>query len=199
MKACLVKFILFLLLADLSYSAQLLPFREAKRVKRIQKILKVLENTDSKLFKKDLAWARLLNSRICDTELLSVKVSCLVEQSKRACKKRKENERRSCLLHMDLIIVNVLNESMFISNREKYKMLKDAFIDDNIFNKNLEHRYGELATSFAMSKYFVCSLHRPSCFGAGLDSFCREFSDTGRLPYQACLGALLSFIATNLE
>lgn len=197
MKACLI-----IVMVWLPWQAKGAPGQDyhlSLRLKAIINILNSLENTPKDQLFRDYNWLSLQGARTCDTEFLSVKISCMIENAKAYCKENYGTNGGNCLAYMDMMIVNSLNESMFISSREKYHLLKSKGFSEDQFHQVLENRYGELATSFAMSRHFVCGLEREACFAEGLDSFCIEFSDKGRLPYQACLGALMRFTVSQVN
>ena len=169
-------------------------YGEDQRVFKIAKIIKAFQRTDRKFIVEDKIWADTAAKSLCSSSLLSLKLECLLSSAVEFCrdKYRKSEFFDSCKLYMDVLIVNSLSETSFISRREKFDILKRSKSQE-FLQQQLLSRYGEVATAYSMSPEFVCGLERVECFAAGIDRFCRENSDRGRLTWQACVGALVRF------
>lgn len=169
-------------------------YSQDKRVFRIGKIIRAFQRTDRLKIENDHIWADTAARSLCKSSLLSLKLECLLSSAAEYCKEKYNVQESvdSCKLYLDVLIVNAMNQESFISKRERFDILKKSKSRE-FLQQQLMTRYGEVATEFSMSREFVCGLERVDCFAAGIDSFCRDRSDTGRLTWQACVGALVRF------
>lgn len=192
----MIKIICFFFLSSYLYAQE--PkggiYGQEQRVFRISKIIKAFQRTSTDRLEEDSIWAEVASRSLCRSSLLSLKLECLLSSAGEYCidKYTNQEERESCKLYLDILLVNALSQESFISKRERFDILKKSKSREYL-KRQLMTRYGEVATVFSMSPNFVCGLERVDCFATGIDSFCRENSDKGNLTWQACVGALVRF------
>ena len=169
-------------------------YKQDQRTFRIARIIKAFQKTSPEVLKADEVWAQAAVTSLCRSSLLSLKLECLLSSAVEYCeeKYRQREPADACILYLDVLIVNAMSETSFISRRERFDILKQSKSAD-FLRRQLMVRYGEVATVFTMSEDFVCGLEKIDCFAASIDSFCRKRSDRGRLTWQACVSALLRF------
>ncbi len=172
-------------------------FDHQSRVQKISNTIEAIFSTPKQQLNNTKELIQQETYRICRSSLLSLKLPCYIDQGKKFCNSFTESEYENCLLYMDLFTINFLSQKSFISKREKYKIIKKYKNFKKVFNEKLLSRYGELSTIYALNKHFKCGLDKLDCFSKGLDHFCREYSDKGKLTWQSCVGAVIEFTTSD--
>jgi hypothetical protein len=134
----------------------------------------------------------------CKSAFHRLRVACLVEEAKRACRARRGKEnRRRCTRYADLIVVNKLSESRFLSAAEKYAIMRDHVDYRKALRAELRRRYAGIATAFLGTRRAACRPSDAGCLAAGVDAYCMEYTETHDLSWHQCAAALTWFIGTS--
>ena len=172
-------------------------FEKTSRVQRIQDTLVGLTTTDSVVLNNTFNYLQIMERNACQSEALSLKISCLIAAAQKNCDDRKNKKNRpACLLYSDVIVANKLGESRFIPDKEKFRILKKTSKNQNGFLDALNQKYGVLATEFMLGPAEICQYNDFSCLALAIDDFCITTSNRKNLGWQHCSSALVWFLGT---
>lgn len=151
----------------------------------------VLSTSVEKLTKARKYFNRSSGS-MCRSSISGLRLQCMMKSMDQYC--RKDKPTIKCLKYADLMIVNKLSEGRFMSQREKFALLKKKGSYAKSLMRSLLAKYAAVAMEFSLYPELTCFSTSESCFARGIDDFCTFYSDEGKLPWQSCVGAIIWFI-----
>ncbi len=164
------------------------------RVQYMVGLLDAIRATALADLENGLVHVEVLSRSVCRSQLPSARMRCLIDEVKKFCGllKRKDHRTR-CGLYYDVLILNKLNESQFISLRDRYRVMRQQSRSySEAIQRELSYRYGALVTEMMLSPHYQGT---QTDLARAIDGFCSDLNDVGRLTWQGCAGALVWFIA----
>ena len=141
------------------------------------------------------SFAEMLMRQRCTSSFPSLKTQCLVNETARACsEKGNPGEGKRCKLIFDVVIVNLLNQDVFLKPEERSQILK-KFPPEEI-GIELNRRYGALCTEFLFSHFFGKEQNKKH-LPESIDNFCLSRASLGKLSWQTCTSAMVWFMGTS--
>jgi len=131
-------------------------YKKENRVQYIRNVLLALENTSFNTLDNVRKYVDVVGRNQCRSTFLSLKVECLISASRRNCnEKRTKSRKQKCHLYSDILMINRLSEKRFLTNRERYDIMKKHRKDykQKIYQE-LMYRYASLVTEFSLSEYY---------------------------------------------
>ncbi|MFW7379994.1 MAG: hypothetical protein ACOH5I_14365 [Oligoflexus sp.] len=169
-------------------------FNRDERAAYLVQAIQAIDHLDQAFIKDSINFVDLL-SRQCGSSFVEIKVSCLVESSRTYCLQKSKNLQEHCHRLMDIVMTNRIQESHFLSKRERYEIMRDHKNFRRVFDQRLAQRYGALTTHFVMSPFFTCRDKTQPCFVTSLDQFCQHMNAEGQITWQTCAAAIVWFVA----
>lgn len=169
-----------------------------KRVLYISESIVLFLELDQDMVADAETFIKFANKTNCRSSNYDLKVQCFLDTVEKQCEKEIAGEEEfleECLQYYDILVINKLSESRFISSRERFKIIKKYGKEKNFMKNEFMKRYAALATSFSLSKHTSCFNRQDICFAESIDQFCLEKSDKGELTWQACVGSLVWFVS----
>lgn len=153
----------------------------------------------------------------CKSKMPSIEMECLLTRQKNFCAELgQESKTKACTYYLDIATINKLSESYFLSNHERYKLLKQdqekaskekkqkglmRFAQPS-YQKVLMDRYANLAVNMLLWKGRVCNDRQDTngnwiCMSRKLAEYCQvNMADMGQT-WQSCVGSLVWFVGTQ--
>ena len=136
----------------------------------------------------------------CRSPVAGLRLRCMLTEAESWCKKQKSRVfRDACPAVFDILMINYLNRRSFLSNGERYALLKKKQAGDKAdMNQMLMNRYAGLVTRMVLWQDLSCR-DEPgfSCIARKADAFCRDREISPRYTWQACIGAITWFIGNQ--
>jgi hypothetical protein len=175
------------------------PYLEENRVAYIEKVLRAFDQTKLQQIINTYRYINVVERNNCRSSLSDLKVQCLLSFARKNCSAARSAESRSnCELYSDIVIVNKLSESVFISRSERYHVTRNSSDDfKTALTNRLQQKYGKLVTRFYLTSWSECEKDDLKCLATGLDQFCLDYTNTESLSWQYCMSASLWFIGTS--
>ena len=174
------------------------PYRPANRSEYIKGALEAFASTNYATVRDVYSYVSAVERNQCRSFDDSFKVRCLMKAVDKNCRaKRSRAQRALCHKYSDIVVVNKLSETVFVSKRERYHMMKHARDYRAAMLNALQQKYVTVATEFALWGGAKCSSDEPSCLARGIDKFCLNYSDHKHLSWQYCVGSLVWFIGLH--
>ena len=141
-------------------------------------------------------FANMLMKQRCTSSFQSLKTQCLTHETGKTCRELGGNdEGRKCTIIFDVIIVNLLNQEVFLSTDERNQLLKKYAAEE--IGHELNRRYGTLCTEFLFSPFFPKNARDRKQISESIDKFCLNRASLGKLSWQVCSSAMVWFMGSS--
>jgi hypothetical protein len=133
----------------------------------------------------------------CRAAVEALTVSCLEEESRKNCQTGRRNHSR-CAVLSDVLIVNKVNEKQFVSRDERLALMRRSASGTfgSIFSRLLRRKYALLTSELLLTTREACDEADTKCLGREIDRYCLQNSDIKNVPWQACVGGIVSFMGS---
>ncbi|VUD41731.1 hypothetical protein TDB9533_00549 [Thalassocella blandensis] len=179
--------------------AQDQPYLEQGRRAYIGEAFQAFNNTSIQSLHNTESYIYAVDRNNCQSNLSSLRLECMMNYAKENCQSlRGAPAQKACEKYSDIVIVNKLSESNFISKAERYRIAKSATDGDvkQAMMARLQQKYARIVTLFAMSDYSDCKPEDTACLAQGLDQFCLDYTNRESLSWQYCVSAAVWFMGT---
>jgi hypothetical protein len=122
-------------------------------------------------------------------------LKCLQTTAQRLCAQVPGNDRHHCTPVADLILANSLNEDLFITKDERRRIYESSSQYSEGYAKALGFKYALLASQLLLTSKQLCVVIDGECLPTEIERYCTTNSDSKGLPWQACAGAIVWFVA----
>ncbi len=164
-----------------------------KRIDTISKGLAAVKQLDPNTQNNLISYIHNMAKTACRGNSASLQANCLIEAGRRNCRQmRKTLTDGACNLATDVIIVNRLSESQFLSSREKYRVARKAKKARIAIENAIRLRHATLVTEFRLSPFFSSGE-----IAEKIDNFCQDGAKNRGISWQHCTAALVWFIGTS--
>ncbi len=168
-----------------------------ERVAYVATLFDALRNTDADTLSNIDNYVYVVERNDCRSELLSLRVGCLIEASRRSCGPRRGIARDRCQLVSDVIVANRLSEEQFVPEDVRAQLMKRARDYRTEIRRDLLRRYAALVAELSMSRSFPGRRADDAALSAAVDAYCRKAPDAHGLSWQTCVAAIVWSIATE--
>jgi len=129
----------------------------------------------------------------CQSDQADLQASCLLEAAKRNCnrKRKRPGTKTNCQLVSDVIVTNLLGEHSFIDSRTELEIMRENKKFRKVMLQELRRQHSQLVLELGLSKHLP---ETDNDLGKGIDKYCRSLTDTRRISWQYCVGAIVWFI-----
>ena len=152
----------------------------------------------------------------CQSQIPSIEMECILGSQKTYCRQYKgESDFKLCLYRVDIVMNNKLSESFFLTNHERYKILKngdqggkedkenrDSISKKESYDQVLMNRYAHLLTKMILWDEIKCQHPGDAemdvgCWSEKISQFCQKKRIDLRQSWQACTGAMIWFVGSH--
>ncbi|HEX5057999.1 MAG TPA: hypothetical protein VFV99_01510 [Kofleriaceae bacterium] len=178
----------------------------------IAELIDAIRATDHAALANTRKYIQIVERNKCQAPEMTLRVGCMLEAAAQNCKQLPAGkrtrvtdpsgpasgpEREACQRASDVIAANQLSERLFVPNDVRYAIMSKQRDARTAIARELHHRYAQLVTELAMSKYFPGPRADSKALGTGIDGFCTDVSGTRDLSWQYCVAAIVWFVATD--
>jgi len=172
-------------------------YSKYSRVQRVALSIEAIKNTKPAQLEDTYKYLSVMKRNKCRSSLERLQVQCLIKKAHRYCTGITKSQRRYCMMYADVITVNQLSESAFITDAQRYLIMKNHRNYRARLRQELNRQYSALATAFVASPQYVCDADNLPCLAEGIDQFCFEYGEGQNLSWQHCVSALVWIIGTS--
>lgn len=167
---------------------------KTERIKHIEKSLTTLDKSNASELTIESRDIERIEKFRCRSLSKSLTLKCLREEIEKRCKLKKLEVQETCFVISDVILTNNLNEELFLSKDEQFALaLKSENFEHDKFEA-IRKKQALLATELLLTTKNQCDEQDFKCLSQNIESFCLDHSDIKGLPWQACVGAIVSYI-----
>ncbi|MEM6733938.1 MAG: hypothetical protein AAF658_20415, partial [Myxococcota bacterium] len=133
----------------------------------------------------------------CRSTIYRLEISCLLQATASNCRGFPRGLTRvHCQKASDLVVVNKLAEDAFISDEERYAIMKQTADYRPAFRRALEERYATIVTRLVLAGELGADRRS---LAESIDTHCHSLSDSDDLSWQHCTAAVIWFVGTTFE
>ena len=189
---------LWVLLMTGGQSLNAKPIHDASsRSERILKTLTVLRSSDLSDLDDTRSYLTVMERNSCRSNFERLRVECLLQAARKNCLSKRGTQRDDCFLYSDILVVNLLSEDSFITNEERFHIMKHHRDYRAHIREALDRSYAALTVDFVVSKFYRCEADDFSCLSSAIDAFCFDCAERRNLSWQYCVSALVWPIGTG--
>ena len=163
----------------------------------IAELIDAIRGTDHAALANTRKYIQIVERNKCQAPEMTLRVGCMLEAAAQNCKQLPAGKREECQRASDVIAANQLSERLFVPNDVRYSIMSKQRDARTAIARELHHRYAQLVTELAMSKYFPGPRADSKALATGIDGFCTDVSGTRDLSWQYCVAAIVWFVATD--
>lgn len=174
------------------------PYLEENREFYIASVLTAFRATDLNRILNTYRYIDVARRNNCRSSASDLRADCLLSYARKNCETAGNALAvKHCALYSDVIVVNKLNEGVFISRGERFGIMKDkrGKYRDVLANR-IQQKYARIATHFSIAGGADCAGGNFNCLARELDRFCLDYANTESLSWHHCVGASLWMIGT---
>jgi hypothetical protein len=172
------------------------PYLEDSREQYIASVLTAFNETDLNAILNTYRYLDVARRNNCRSSASDLRADCLLSYARKNCETAGNALAvRHCELYSDVIVVNKLNEGVFISRSERFGIMKGkrGKYRDVLANR-IQQKYARIVTHFSIAGGADCVGGNFNCLARELDKFCLDYANTESLSWQHCVGASLWMI-----
>lgn len=163
------------------------------RTQEIEHSLSALSETPLERLEDARRYIDVMARNACTSTSYRLQSSCLTQAARRNCRsERRRSRRERCLRFMDVLVTNKLSERAFISENEKYELMKTYQDYRGALRQELRQRYGALAAGLSLAS--TCAGDDPGCVAQAIDAYCLGRAESESLAWHHCTAALTWFV-----
>jgi hypothetical protein len=188
----------WLLVIVISEAQASLPYLEGNRQHYIVSVLTAFNETNLITINNTYRYLDVARRNNCRSSASDLRADCLLSYARKNCESAGNAlDIKYCELYSDVIVVNKLNEGVFIGRSERYGIMKGkrGNYRDVLANRILQ-KYARIVTHFSIAGGAECSSWDYNCMSQKLDRFCLDYANTQSLSWHHCVGATLWIIGT---
>lgn len=174
------------------------PYLEDNRERYIANVLQAFEATELTRIINTYRYLDVVRRNNCRSSVSDLRADCMLSYARKNCETAGDAIAiEQCALYSDVIVVNKLNEGVFIGRSERYGIMKGKrgrFRD--VLASRLEQKYARIVTHFSITEGADCKAWDVDCLARGLDAFCLDYANTESLSWHHCVGAALWMMGT---
>ncbi len=193
---------LFLAKALLPFSLLVYPVLSAaeadKKSEYVERAIMAIKHASTERLQSAVKAAQQIRNG-CRSKIKSIEVQCILEKEREYCASFAEGGLNKCLLRVDVAVTNKLSERSFLTNRERYEILKSSHKVKQPYQKVLMHRYSNLVAQMALWTGVSCENlgDNLSCLGKKISRFCQDVGPGQGKTWQACVGGIVWFVGNQ--
>lgn len=175
---------------------------KADRIQTIQDMLVAGRSLKADQKEKGVAFASKLNGSLCQGDQIAIQLACWRSGIESYCQNEDSSQRNNCQKFLEMVVVNGLNQKVWVSAQERYQVLKGQRKGGDAVKDLMDQKFGVLALDFAQGSSKICGgslMFQPAtlaCLSSEIEMFCHN---PGRrnLSWQGCATALSWFIGQH--
>lgn len=174
------------------------PYLEDNREHYIASVLTAFDETDLTTINNTYRYIDVVRRNNCRSSASDLRADCLLSYARKNCETAGSAlEVKHCALYSDVIVVNKLNEGVFIGRSERFGIMrgKRGKYRDVVASR-IQQKYARIVTHFSISGGADCSAGDFNCMARELDKFCLDYANTESLSWHHCVSASLWMIGT---
>lgn len=181
------------------YSVDKKTYFKKDREAYIATYLTSIESMDDVIIKNIYEYLKINFNNYCQSNAHDLKVECLISHANKNCLSLgAEKLVRQCEYISDVVVVNILSESVFVSRSDRYRILQENGQNfQQALYDYLQKKYAHIQVKFYLDGGRECREHDGSCLSKKLDSFCLAYSNTSNISWQNCVSAILWRMASS--
>ncbi len=183
----MIKLIL-LILVSICFANENSPFSSVQRQAYVEKVIKAFREANPNVLKQINEFVDQKERQKCRSFFEALTLNCLQLEVKNKCKDE------TCTILSDIALVNKVNERLFVSREETYKISQKSENYAEAYAKALSTKYANLTTELVLMSKENCSDGDYKCQARKIDTYCQKNSDKKNLPWQACVSAVITFM-----
>jgi hypothetical protein len=164
-----------------------------QRVAYLERALAALRATPPQALAQAANYAQVMSRSSCASEVLRLKVECLMTASRTFCRKKGGDAQR-CAADMDVVVAKLLGDAQLIPAERRYQIMMHTKDYRGELARESRRLAGALAVEFRLK---MGEAKSDAQLARNVDQYCLASSDENAMPWQACASSLLWFVVTE--
>ena len=174
------------------------PYREDNRRQYIASVLTAFAETDLTEVLNTHRYLDVARRNHCRSGALALRADCLLSYARKNCETAGATTAvRRCGFYSDVMVVNKLNERVFVGRSERFGIMKGKrgkYRD--VLASRIQQKYARIVIEFSLTGGAGCASEDFRCLARKLDRFCLDYANTESLSWHHCVSASLWMIGT---